>query len=153
MPKRKNPPLPMETPGFAWRVALSIIVFFGLAIFLVLWLLFFAGGFGIYQNIAVVIVSILAGIAILGAAWASWGIRYGWKYKDEWSERGRKFNREYETRHHMHGGSAVYGLGFIGALIYFVTTATTFWDAVIGFFKAIIWPAFLVYGLLSLLGL
>jgi hypothetical protein len=45
-----------------------------------------------------------------------------------------------------HGGSgAVYGLGFIGALIYYIGHAATFWVGVVGFFKAIVWPAFLIY--------
>jgi hypothetical protein len=43
------------------------------------------------------------------------------------------------------GGSAVYGLGFIGAAIYFIGHAATFWMGVLGFLKAIIWPVFLVY--------
>ena len=41
--------------------------------------------------------------------------------------------------------SAVYGLGFIGAAVYFIAHATTFWIGVLGFLKAIVWPAFLVY--------
>mgnify|MGYP000025692797 CR=1 FL=1 len=41
--------------------------------------------------------------------------------------------------------SAVYGLGFIGAAVYFISTATSFWMGVVGFLKAIVWPAFLVY--------
>jgi len=40
---------------------------------------------------------------------------------------------------------AVYGLGFIGAAIYFIAHATSFWIGVLGFLKAIVWPAFLVY--------
>jgi hypothetical protein len=40
---------------------------------------------------------------------------------------------------------AVYGLGLIGAAIYFISHATTFWLGVVGFLKAIVWPAFLVY--------
>lgn len=40
---------------------------------------------------------------------------------------------------------AVYGLGFIGAAIYFISTATTFWMGVLGFLKALVWPAFIVY--------
>jgi len=40
---------------------------------------------------------------------------------------------------------AVYGLGFIGAAIYFISTATGFWIGVLGFLKAIVWPVFLVY--------
>ena len=39
---------------------------------------------------------------------------------------------------------AVYGLGFIGAAIFFIGQATTFWLGVLGFLKAIIWPLFLV---------
>jgi hypothetical protein len=40
---------------------------------------------------------------------------------------------------------AVYGLGLIGAAIYFISHAATFWMGVVGFLKAIVWPVFLVY--------
>jgi hypothetical protein len=43
------------------------------------------------------------------------------------------------------GGGAVYGLGFIGAAIYFISTAGSFWMGVLGFLKALVWPAILVY--------
>ncbi len=46
---------------------------------------------------------------------------------------------------------AVYGLGFIGAAIYFISTATGFWVGVLGFLKAIVWPVFLVYHAFSAL--
>ena len=55
----------METPGFTWRVSLSVLVSFSLVIFLILWLLFYAGKFNIYQNIAAILYSFLIGIAIL----------------------------------------------------------------------------------------
>jgi len=42
-------------------------------------------------------------------------------------------------------GGAVYGLGFIGAAVYFIGHATTFWIGVVGVGKAIIWPAILIY--------
>lgn len=45
--------------------------------------------------------------------------------------------------------SAIYGFGFIGAAIYFISGATTFWLGVLGFLKAIVWPAFVVYELLK----
>ena len=51
------------------------------------------------------------------------------------------------------GGGAVYGLGFIGAAIYFIQNAPTFWVGVVGFLKALVWPAFLVYETLKLLHL
>jgi len=41
--------------------------------------------------------------------------------------------------------SAVYGLGLIGAAIYFISTAASFWIGVLGFLKAIVWPVFLVF--------
>jgi len=50
-------------------------------------------------------------------------------------------------------GGCAYFLGFIGALVYYITTAPSFWDAVIGFFKALVWPAFLVYGVMKFLGM
>ena len=48
---------------------------------------------------------------------------------------------------------AVYGLGLIGAVIYYLSTATGFWMGVLGFLKALVWPAFLVYGWLKFLGM
>jgi hypothetical protein len=50
------------------------------------------------------------------------------------------------------GAEAVYGLGFIGAAIYYISTAATFWTGVLGFLKAIVWPVFLVYEALKFLG-
>lgn len=49
------------------------------------------------------------------------------------------------------GGGAVYGLGFIGAAIYYISTATGFWMGALGLLKAIVWPAFLVYEALKML--
>ena len=48
---------------------------------------------------------------------------------------------------------AVYGLGFIGAAIYFIAHATSFWIGVLGFLKAIVWPVFLVYEAMKSLGM
>jgi hypothetical protein len=45
----------------------------------------------------------------------------------------------------------VYGLGFIGALVYYFQHATGFGNGVAGFFKALVWPAFLVYECLKAL--
>lgn len=51
------------------------------------------------------------------------------------------------------GGSAFYGLGFIGALAYYVTTAPDLVGIIIGILKAIFWPAFLVFELMKYLGM
>ena len=49
------------------------------------------------------------------------------------------------------GSDSVYGLGFIGALVYYIGQARDFREGVIGFFKAIVWPAILVYEIFKLL--
>lgn len=48
---------------------------------------------------------------------------------------------------------AVYGLGFIGALVYFIQHAATFWIGVFGVLKAMVWPAIVIYKLLEFLKL
>ncbi len=48
---------------------------------------------------------------------------------------------------------AVYGLGLIGAWIYYFTHAATFWIGLLGFLKGIVWPAILVYEVLKYLHL
>lgn len=47
------------------------------------------------------------------------------------------------------GGGAVYGLGLIGALVYYVQQADGFWPVILAILKAFVWPAFLVYDLLK----
>lgn len=42
-------------------------------------------------------------------------------------------------------GGAVYGLGMIGAAVYFFATATTREDRLLAIPKAVVWPAILVY--------
>ena len=66
----------------------------------------------------------------------------------------RKTNKkQFMIYHACHSGNAVYGLGFIGAVVYYVSNATGFWMGVWGILKAIVWPAILVYGLLKSLGM
>ncbi len=47
---------------------------------------------------------------------------------------------------------AVYGLGLIGAAVYYISLAPDFMTGVVGVLKALVWPAFLVFGLLKLVG-
>ena len=54
--------------------------------------------------------------------------------------------------HRGGGGEAVYGLGLIGAAIYFIGQATTFGLGVLALLKAFVWPVFLVMALLKYLG-
>ena len=48
-------------------------------------------------------------------------------------------------------GDTVYGIGLIGAWVYFIGRATTPRERVKGFFKGLVWPAFLVYALFEYL--
>ncbi len=57
-----------------------------------------------------------------------------------------------------HGGSGgmmggAYGLAFIGAAVYYIQHAHTFWAGVLGVLKAIVWPAFLIHSLMGYLGM
>ena len=48
-----------------------------------------------------------------------------------------------------HSGNAVYGFGLIGAAVYYISIATSFWAGFVGLLKAFVWPAFLVYEVLA----
>lgn len=56
------------------------------------------------------------------------------------------------SHHRKSTSEAVYFFGFIGAAIYYIPLATTFWAGVLGFLKAIVWPVFLVLEALRYLG-
>ena len=75
--------------GMILRVAMSIIVFFGWLIFLVVWLFFYAGRFSVLENIGIVVVAFLVGVAVLAVAWATWGMKYG-KHMKKWAKASEK---------------------------------------------------------------
>jgi len=69
-----------EAPsGLALRVVVSIIVFFGLLIFSIIYVAFFASSISLFQQIAVILVAILVASAILGVMWTVWSINLGKK--------------------------------------------------------------------------
>ncbi len=49
-------------------------------------------------------------------------------------------------------GGAIYGLGFIGAVVYYISVASGFWIGVLGVLKAMVWPAFLIYDVFKYIG-
>lgn len=51
------------------------------------------------------------------------------------------------------GSGAIYGLGMLGAIVYFIQHADTFWEAVVGVFYAVFWPGVILYKVLELLNL
>ena len=66
-------------------------------------------------------------------------------------------SHEYHDKksNHGHGGSGIMGgayfMAFIGAAVYYIMQATTFWTGVLGFLKAIAWPAMLIFRLFEFL--
>lgn len=60
--------------------------------------------------------------------------------------------KKHHCQHHSHGNSnAIYGLGVVGALFYFLQNATTFGLVMMGIGKAFFWPAILMFKLLTFL--
>ncbi len=49
------------------------------------------------------------------------------------------------------GSDAVYGIGLIGAWVYYFKRATTNQERIQAFFKGLVWPAFVVHDLLVFL--
>jgi hypothetical protein len=43
------------------------------------------------------------------------------------------------------GGGAIYGLGVLGAWVFFWQQAETFWGYVLALLQGVFWPAFMVY--------
>ncbi len=58
--------------------------------------------------------------------------------------------RKHPMKHNETCG-AIYGMAFIGAAVYYIGNAVSFWAGVLGFFKALFWPAVLIYKVLELL--
>lgn len=61
--------------------------------------------------------------------------------------------KEKTNRHTNSATGGIYGLALIGALVYFLKSATGFWMGVWGVFKALFWPAFLIYELMQYLNM
>lgn len=66
----------------------------------------------------------------------------------------RKYKSYQKTKIVKDGSwGAFHFLAFIGAAVYFISTSGGgFWQVILGFLKATVWPAFLVYEVLKALG-
>ena len=67
--------------GFRWRIITSIILPFAAIIFLIIWFWYYAEPYSVWQNIAILLVTLLALGGILGAIWARWGMKHGHEMK------------------------------------------------------------------------
>lgn len=52
---------------------------------------------------------------------------------------------------HHHSSNAIYGLGFLGAAVYYFQHAQSFSEGLFGLLKAILWPAFMIYRVIEVL--
>ena len=87
--------------GFKWRVATSIVLPFAAMIFLIIWFWSYAEPYSVWQNIAVLLVTLLVIGGILGAIWARWGIKHGHemdKCDDIGEEIGKKIEESMKSK-------------------------------------------------------
>lgn len=62
-----------------------------------------------------------------------------------------KKDHKMEMKYQGGSGNPVYGLGMIGAWVYYIGRAETFQEGLQGFLKGLVWPAFLVKEMLEFL--
>lgn len=67
--------------GFRWRVLTSIVLPFAAMIILIIWFWSYAEPYSVWQNIAVLLVILLAIGGILGVIWARWDTKHGHEMK------------------------------------------------------------------------
>jgi hypothetical protein len=53
----------------------------------------------------------------------------------------------------MKDSNSIYGLGIIGAAVYFIQNSQGFWGGCVGILKALVWPAIIVHKVLDLMKL
>ncbi len=68
------------------------------------------------------------------------------------AKRKSKVMRRIKERNVHKSCGGFYFLGFIGAAVYYLSTATGFWNGVLGILKSLVWPAFVVFEVLKFLG-
>ncbi len=79
-----------------------------------------------------------------------WVKSYGGKMNEDENQDEKK-DKNVEVKVQGGSTSAVYGLGIIGACIFYMGKATTPREKFIGFLKGLVWPVFLVQEALEFL--
>jgi hypothetical protein len=76
--------------------------------------------------------------------------------KCECEGKGWKYSESKKWHHHgqngMNGG-AIYCLGMIGVAVYYIQQVSGFWPVIVAILKAIVWPAFLLHKVFTMLGM
>lgn len=66
---------------------------------------------------------------------------------ENWQEWCKDKSKNVNSNHGTSG--ALYFVGFVGAVVYWMQAAVGFGAVVTGFLKAMVWPAYIVYKLLE----
>ncbi len=82
-PGREGKPIPSPemVRGWTWRILVSILVPIAWLVFTLLYVGFWASGFSLFQDIIVVLVSLLVLIGVMASTWAAWGVR---RFRNWW---------------------------------------------------------------------
>jgi hypothetical protein len=83
------------------------------------------------------------------------GVAYGRRYKNivitVFARSAPMSNDKTIVHHGPFGG--VYFLAFVGSAVYYIQHSSGFWEGLLGVLKALVWPAMLMYRLMSQLGM
>ena len=63
----------------AWRGVASLVVALAWVVFIVSFALLWSSSLGLFQNIVILIASLVGAFVIIGIMWMAYGIRYGWE--------------------------------------------------------------------------
>lgn len=67
---------------------------------------------------------------------------------EKWKEWSKECGKNSRGAQHGTAG-ALYFVGFIGSMVYWMQAATNFGAVITGFLKSTVWPAYIVYKLLE----
>jgi hypothetical protein len=85
----------MNIAGFKWRVGISIVIPIIMMIFLIYWFYFISDDISWYQNIAIVLIVLLALGAIMTFIWARWGMKHGEEFGKKAEEIGLEIDKKF----------------------------------------------------------
>ena len=81
--------------GFRWRIYTSITIPFLTMIFLIVWFWVYAQPYSVWQNIAVLLVTLLVMGGILGVIWTRWGMMHSHEM-EKFEKMGEEFGKKVE---------------------------------------------------------
>ncbi len=63
----------------AWRGIISMLVLLAWVVFIIIFALWWAPSLSLFQNIVILIGSLVAAGVLVGIMWMAYGMRYGWE--------------------------------------------------------------------------